>query len=313
MKKPVYFERAIFLSWYCSKGDCKFCYMSTQKDKIKNPKLARRRQESILAEAVLCRFLNWKVEFLSGGYDSYSIDELVEITKKVYQITEQKQWLNIGVLNKEELKQFKPYIQGVCGAVETINPKLHKKLCPSKPIEEIEKMFQAAENLKLKKAITIIIGLGETEKDILPLHNFIRKYKIDKITFYALNPHKGTPFKKGPDTKYYARWIKKTRNSFLNLEIVAGSWVNRLDELSILLNSGADNFTKFPSIKLYGTKYAKIIEEQVKKTKRELKSKMSGQLDFNFKSFITDLPFNKRLNISESLQKYLKKMKKRKV
>ena len=29
-------ERAIFLSWWCDKGDCAFCYMSTQKDKIKD-------------------------------------------------------------------------------------------------------------------------------------------------------------------------------------------------------------------------------------------------------------------------------------
>ena len=35
-------ERAIFLSWWCDKGDCAFCYMSTQKDKIKDPKKARR-------------------------------------------------------------------------------------------------------------------------------------------------------------------------------------------------------------------------------------------------------------------------------
>ena len=31
-------ERAIFLSWWCDKGDCAFCYMSTQKEKIKDPK-----------------------------------------------------------------------------------------------------------------------------------------------------------------------------------------------------------------------------------------------------------------------------------
>ena len=29
-------ERAVFLSWWCDKGDCKFCYMSTQKNKIKD-------------------------------------------------------------------------------------------------------------------------------------------------------------------------------------------------------------------------------------------------------------------------------------
>ena len=35
-------ERAVFLSWWCDKGDCAFCYMSTQKDKIKDPTKARR-------------------------------------------------------------------------------------------------------------------------------------------------------------------------------------------------------------------------------------------------------------------------------
>ncbi len=38
-------ERAIFLSWWCEKGDCGFCYMSTQKSKIKDPKKARRKFE----------------------------------------------------------------------------------------------------------------------------------------------------------------------------------------------------------------------------------------------------------------------------
>ena len=95
--KSTWFERAIFFSWYCSKGDCKFCYMSTQKVN----KLARRRKESILAEAIICKNLGWKVEFLSGGYESYSTDELVDLVKQIYLITGQKQWLNIGVLNKE--------------------------------------------------------------------------------------------------------------------------------------------------------------------------------------------------------------------
>ena len=51
--KKTFFERAIFFSWYCSKGDCKFCYMSTQKDKITDPKLAKRRKESIIAETII--------------------------------------------------------------------------------------------------------------------------------------------------------------------------------------------------------------------------------------------------------------------
>lgn len=48
-------ERAIFLSWWCDKGDCAFCYMSAQKSKIKEPDKARRTIESVLAEAELTR------------------------------------------------------------------------------------------------------------------------------------------------------------------------------------------------------------------------------------------------------------------
>ena len=64
-------ERAIFLSWYCDKGDCAFCYMSTQKDKIQDPKKAKRRIPNILAEAEMCKRLEWNIEFLSGGYKSF--------------------------------------------------------------------------------------------------------------------------------------------------------------------------------------------------------------------------------------------------
>lgn len=274
-KPETWFERAIFLSWYCSKGDCKFCYMSLQKSKIKNPKLARRRIEGILKEAEICKRQGWKIEFLSGGYESYTIKELVEITRKVYSITKQKQWLNIGVLSKGEMKKFKPYIQGVVGAVECINKEIRKEACPSKPLKEIEKMFREADELGLKKGITIIIGLGENEKDIGKLHKFIKKYKINRVTFYRLNPHKGTIYKKGPERKYYARWIAETRIKFPKLEIIAGSWVDKLDEIDLLLRAGANAITKFPAIKLFGTEYAKKIEEKARDAGRIFKGSMT--------------------------------------
>ncbi len=267
-KPETRFERAIFLSWYCSKGDCKFCYMSLQKQKIKNPRLARRRIQGIVKEAEICKKQGWKVEFLSGGYESYDIKELVEITKKVYEVTKQKQWLNLGVLKKEDIKKFLPYIEGVVGAVECVNNKIRKEACPSKPLREIEKMLKDADSLGLKKGITIIIGLGENENDISRLHKFIEKHKIDRVTFYRLNPHKGTMYKKGPESKYYATWIAKTRIRFPKIEIIAGSWVDKLDEIDLLLKAGANSITKFPAIKLFGTKYAEKIEEKAREAGR---------------------------------------------
>ena len=311
--KNVFFERALFLSWYCSKADCKFCYMSTQKDRIKNPRLARRRFESIFAEAIISRLCNWKIEFLSGGYDSFSADELACITKTVCKITKQKQWLNIGALTKDELKRFKPYIQGVCGTVECINQRLRAELCPSKPLKPILDMFKACDELGLKKTITIIIGLGETEKDIPLLIEFIRTHTVDKLTFYALNPHDKTQFKSGPKTEYYANWVSAVRQAFPKLEIVAGSWVDRLSEISALLKAGANNITKFPSIKLFSSKYAEQIEEEVKKAGKTFASNMIRLPDFRkAKAIIKKLNFDSDMErrVMKKLGQYRKQMEK---
>ncbi len=37
----------------------------------------------------------------------------------------------------------------------------------------------------------------------------IKKHNISRITFYALNPHPGTMFKKSPDKEYYSKWVEK--------------------------------------------------------------------------------------------------------
>lgn len=312
--KKTWFERAIFFSWYCARGDCKFCYMSTQKNRIKDPKLAKRKPESILAEAIISKFCGWRIEFLSGGYESYDIDELVQLTKQIYEITGQKQWLNIGAIKKEDLVKFKPYLEGVCGAVECINPKIHDFVCPSKPVSEILKMFKACDELKLKKSMTIIIGLGETEKDISLLINFIKKNEISRITFYALNPHKGIIFTKGPTKEYYIKWISETRKAFPKLQIVAGSWVNRLDEISDLLNAGADAITKFPTVKLFNSKFAKKIEEQAKLANRKFEGTLTKLPKVDWIKEVDKLNFDKGLKekIKIKLKQYIKQMQKQK-
>ena len=310
MKKSTWFERAIFLSWYCAKGDCKFCYMSTQKPLIKNPKKARRSFESILAEVFLCKKLGWKIEFLSGGYESFSKKELWSLMKNIHEIYREKVWLNIGVLNKEELKKYKKYIKGVCGAIECINPKIQKKVCPSKPIKEIEYMFKICDELKLKKAITIILGIGETEKDIPLLKNFIKEHNIDKITFYRLKPQKNTIFEnKNPIKKdYFAKWVREIRKE--SPKITIGSWLTHLDEIHLLLNAGADAVTKFPSIKLFNSKYAKKIEAEAKKANRQFRGPLTElpKIDLNE---IDKLNIDKELKnqVKVKLREYIENMK----
>lgn len=309
----MYFQRALFFSWYCALGDCTFCYMSTQKEKIVDPKKARRRFSSIFAESIIAKQCNWKIEFVSGGYHSYTLDELVFLVKGIYEITGQKQWLNIGSLSYIQLKKFLPYVEGYAGTIECVNWELRKKVCPSKFVEPIIKAFKACDELDIKKAMTLIVGLGETIDDFKELEVFVKEHRIDRITFYALNPHPQTVFTSPPSKKYYAEWISKTREAFPDLDIVAGAWTDKIEYYKDVMRAGATDITKLPSIRKFNSKELQFLQKDLE--------------EFDFKSNITVLPdvdweqevnslssetFSDELKveIQKKLQIYLKQMRK---
>lgn len=311
-KKTIYFERAIFTSWYCSLGDCTYCYMSTQKDLIKDPEKAKRRDSSILAEAFIGKQLGWKIGAISAGYGSYTQESILELVKKVVEITKEKVWLNIGVLPEPTIEKLAPYLEGIYGAVETVNPEIHKVVSPNKPIAPIEKMFSVCEKYNLKKAMTFIVGMGESIEDFDLLKEFIKKNNVDKIVFYALNPIKGTMFEKdsGPDIDYYIEWIRKTREAFPKISITAGPWVNRVGHLSRMLEAGADAITKFPAIKLFNTEHAKIIEEEIASSGYEFLSTFTKLPEFD-EEYIMSLDLDEELKkeIVEKARSYWDKMR----
>jgi len=266
----VTLERAIFLSWYCEKGDCAFCYMSSQKPKIKDPQKARRTVESVLAEAELTRRMGWNIEFLSGGYGLFKTHEIKTISKEIYSITGKPVWLNMGITR--DIEGFEDEIAGITGAVEVANPELHKQICPSKSLEDIVGMLELAGDLGFKKAITIILGLGEKPEDLEYVWKMIDDLKIDRVTFYSLNPHKDTIYENSPQpaSLYYAGVVAATRIKFPDLEIVTGTWIDNLANIGPLLLAGANGITKFPLFKMYGTRYGKRVEEEVKWAGRTL-------------------------------------------
>lgn len=297
--KETCFERAIFFSWYCSTADCKFCYMSTQP---KGQKMAVRSFASILAEFILCKKLGWDIGFLSGGHNAYTTTDFLEMLKLIKKTINEKIWINIGPIKKQELMKFKPYIKGVVASIETINPKVHDLVCPSKQIKPFEKMLNNALKLKLKTAMTIILGLGETIDDFKKLKVFIKKYKISKIHFYGLNPQKGTVFEKAkpPKKEYMAEWIRMTRKEFPKIGIQAGIWLDRVDYVSDLLKAGANSISKFPAIRHFGSKYAKEIEKQAETAGRKFKGTLT-----EFKRFDVDKEI-KKLKINETLKEKVK-------
>ena len=270
-------ERAIFLSWWCDKGDCAFCYMSTQKEKIKDPTKARRNINNIYAEAEMCKRLGWNIEFLSGGYKSFTTLEIKQIATTIKNITDKGVWLNTGIT--DELNEYGDEIIGITGAVEVANPKLHEKICPSKKLTDISNMLDTAGDLGFKKAITIILGLGETLQDVNYLIDYIKEHKIDRVIFYSLNPHKETIYAESsqPASLYYAQVVSQVRIAFPEIEIICGTWIDNLANIGILILSGANGITKFPLFKMFGTKYGKRVEEEVKWTGRELKGTFSDK------------------------------------
>lgn len=273
--KDVTLERAVFLSWWCEKGDCKFCYMSSQKDRINNPEKAKRHVKGIYAEAELTKRMGWNIEFLSGGYGIYTTDEIREISENIYDITDNPVWLNIGIT--DELDQYGEEIIGVTGAVETANPQFHNNICPSKSIEDIKQMLNMAGELGYKKAITIIVGLGEKVEHLNDLFNLIEELDIDRIIFYSLNPHPDTEYHLTPQpaSLYYAGIVASTRIRFPEIEIITGTWTDNLANIGVLLKAGSNGLTKFPLFKMYGNRFGKRVEEEIYWANRTLKGSFS--------------------------------------
>ncbi|MFW6014500.1 MAG: radical SAM protein [Candidatus Nanoarchaeia archaeon] len=311
MNGSVYFGRCIFLSWYCEKGSCKFCFRSTIKHKIKHSSSAKRSIESILTDAIIGKEMGWGIEFLTGGYGIFSFNEIVYIAKNVSKIYEKKIWVNLGVLNREELLQLKPFIEGVCASIETIEKVRHDELCPDKPIEPYEEMLETAKELGLRRSITIVVGLENGMEDIEILHKFIEKHELERITFYALKPVKGSPFEKSPDAGYYAEWIKKTRERFPEIEIVAGLTPKNPEYTRHVVKAGANALTKFPVLKKFNSKETRLIESQVKEAGYDFVGHLNTlpQIDVEGELEKLSLSDEQKEKIREKVEQYLRKMR----
>ena len=309
---PVtWFGRCIFLSWYCDVGTCNFCFRSTMKHKIQHASTAKRTLASILTDAVIGKNLGWRIEFLTGGYRIFSFEEQLKICKLVSSLYGEKVWVNLGSIDRGGLQQMKQYAEGICASIECVNQNLHNKICPDKPIEPYSEMLKNAKEMGLKTSITIVIGLGEKRDDFDKLTEFIEEHELDRITFYALKPVKGTPYSSSPEPEYYAWWIAQTRIRFPKLEIMAGLTPKRAEDYAgLLLRAGANALTKFPAIKRFGTAQAKEIERQAAEQGRVFEGSLTKMPGVDWDKEVERLPFEQDLKerVRQKLKDYIKKM-----
>ncbi|MCK4669853.1 MAG: radical SAM protein [Nanoarchaeota archaeon] len=313
MTKQAWFGRCIFLSWYCERGTCNFCFRSTIKHKIRHAEKAKRSVASILTDAIIGKNLGWKIEFLTGGYGISDFDKIVEIAKHVSEIYGHKIWINLGVLKKEEMEKLAPYVDGICASIETLEPKLHDSVCPDKPIEPYSEMLCLAQELGFKTSMTIVIGLGEKKEDFELLADYIKKHKLSQTTFYALKPVKGTPYTESPEPEYYAWWIEQTRKRFPDMTIMAGLTPRRVDYVKHLLEAGADGVTKFPAVAQFNSEKAHMIEAQAREAGREFLGSLTKlpEIDWDREVEKLDLDSDLKQKIKIKLNQYLKRMQKK--
>ncbi|MBI2572520.1 hypothetical protein HYV86_01560 [Candidatus Woesearchaeota archaeon] len=302
----TWYGRCIFLSWYCSIGDCTFCFRSTQRHKVQHAADSKRSMGSALLEAFFCKIFHWRIEFLTGGYGMMPASELLEYIKNVSAVYGEKIWLNIGVIPPNQLELFRPYVKGICASMETLHPQLHKEVCPNKPIEPYDKMFTQLQGFK--KSIAVIVGLGDTTNDLHYLFDFVEKHQLDRVTIYALKPVKGTPFTQGPTVDQYVEWIARLRIRFPTLEIIAGTNLRRCEEVGYLMQAGANAVTKFPATKQFATKKAHLVTKYIQQENRIFTSNLTTLPEIDFYNEVDKLPIEEKYKqeMKDKLPLYLK-------
>ena len=160
-------------------------------------------------------------------------------------------------------------------------------------------MLDTVGDLGFIKAITIILGLGERLDDVSYLIDYIKDHKIDRVIFFSLNPHKEPIYANSsqPASLYYAQVVAQIRLEFPDIEIICGTWIDNLANIGILILSGANGITKFPLFKMFGTKYGKRVEEEVKWAGRQLKGTFTDKAQLG----------PKQSEVSPDLDKFIKR------
>lgn len=306
----TWYGRCIFISWYCSLGDCTFCFRSTNQHKEMHPATSRRSMGSILLEALFSRIFRWRIEFVTGGYGIMPFTDLLEIIRNVSIVYGEKVWLNLGVLPKAHIRECLPYVKGIYGSLETVTPELHEHVCPSKPLAPYEYMF-ANLDPSLKRSICIIVGMGDTIEDMKYLFDFVEKYKIDRVTMYALKPVKGTEYVQGPSSDDYFQWIARLRIRFPTLQIVAGTNLRRCEEIGYVMQAGANAVTKFPATKQFGTRKAHLVDTLILEQNRHFISNITTLPDIDWNAEIDVLAINEKYKaeMKEKIGPYLQRFR----
>ncbi len=321
-KNEYKFARAIFGSWYCSIRDCKFCFLSTQKNT--KPYISKRRIESIIAEALIIKKLNGELENFTGGVLGNDYSELIKITKLLYYIFEEPIWINLNVVPLKIWDEIKKYVKGLIYSTETFNEKLHNFVAPSKPLKPVENLYNFLDSEKKLKGATLIVGLGESWRDIKITNEFLETWQVNQLNLYGLKPIPKTIYENKviPPLPYLLFWISEIRINNSKLTISASKSYRYINEYPFFYKAGANYYSKLRFINDFSKKGFIYFQRLNRKLNIPQKTKVSmnfeefdefrkeiGNYDLNRLSEKSGVKFNIEL-VKEKLDKYLKTMEK---
>ena len=308
----VWFERSVFINWTCGIADCKYCYLSTV-PKLK--KDAVRSMTSILAEALICREMEWKIGYITGGLRVETNEYLIDLVENIQKITKYQIMMNFGPYHENIIKKFKPHVVGMGSAIESFDEELHNFICPSKPLKSLMKFLEDLKNNHMQKLITIILGLGDKKEHVDIVIENIKKYNIEKIQLCFLKPQENTLFSEvpSPHPEYMAWWIARIRIACPEVIIKIALVRDRIEDLSLYLNAGANCFSRFMVFDDFNTSYAKQLEQECKKAGRNLLGNFTSLPELNVEQLVSDLPFENDMKkqILPKTKQYYEKLKKK--
>ena len=311
----IYFERSIFINWTCAIADCKYCFLSTipKYNPGKGTK-AIRSQASILAEALVCRAMGWKIGYLTGGLRVETPQYLIDLAQKMEAVINQKTTLNFGPYSRPAIEQYRPHILGMGAAIESFDEELHSFICPSKPLPSLLRFLGDLQELQLQKLITIILGIGERQEEVYIAVENIKKYNIEKVQLCFLKPQAGTIFNEipSPDPYYMAWWIANIRIACPKVIITIALVRSQLPNLALYLRAGANNVTRFLVFKYFGSSLARDLEQQCAQAGRTLRGHFMTLPVVDIPSLVDNLPFPafQKAKILYKAEQYYQKLKK---
>lgn len=313
----AYFERSIFINWTCAIADCKYCFLSTKpKHNPKEKPTAIRSPASILAEVLVCKAMDWKVGYITGGLRVESTPYLIDLITKINQITNEKIMMNFGPYAKSEIVKLKPHISGMGSAIESFDEELHNFICPSKPLRSLMKFLENLQEEGLQKLITIILGIGERKEEVEIVIEKIKEYNIEKVQLCFLKPQENTVFNEvpPPNPDYMAWWIARIRIACPEVQIKVALVKERVEEVELYLRAGANGFSRFMVFLDFNSQYAQELEEGCRKAGRKLEGNFTQLPEVGVEQLVEALPFDEGLKkkILPKAKQYFRKLENRK-